>query len=577
VNPGRQPPSRSQLGYRSAALIEIMLDLAAERDSQRLVRNFCYGAKELINAREASVHIVAPGESQNHLFFSTSTSTSDSFSPPTCDCGLIGLAKQAMGRCLRKAEGAELGIVPPQQAAGSVLYVPINGSANCFGCLCLVEKLGEQDFSQEDERLISTLTAELALVYENIRLYKELERFATRVALESEARQRTQEELDFSRQEQVRLKDQFLSHVSHELRSPVMVLHQFLEILLEGIAGEVNEQQRGYLDIALRNTNELNTMIGDLLEATRIETGKLRVDLKSMSLQEVLNEATESARPAAEQKHLTLSLDTSVGLPMVIADRSRTRQIVTNFLENAIKFTPENGAITVQAAADREDSRFVRVEVTDTGCGIGPDETDKIFDRLYQVPNADSAARKGLGLGLSICKQLVTLQGGEIQVTSQPGAGSTFSFTLPVFSVASLAEPMLGEDLVPESIFLLTVELCNSGSADKNVAASVREIIERCVLPDLDAVMPDTYDIRNGQMFVVLARADERGAQVLARRLEDQLKLNPHVAALPGPPLVRLSTMDLSVARQNPIFGEQRAAVVAKIEESLKAILANRS
>jgi signal transduction histidine kinase/CheY-like chemotaxis protein len=567
------------LSDRAAALVEFMLDLAAERNPEQLLKMFCHSARGLVKARGSSVHMVAPGDAPSHLLFSTSTSSGSpgSVALPTCDCELIGLVKQARGRCLGKVEAAELGIVS-QEAAGSVLYVPIATAANHLGCLCLMDKLGEQDFSEEDKRLITTLATKLALVYENNRFYEEIQQFSGRLAVEIEDRKRAEHELELSRNEQTRLKDEFLSHVSHELRSPVMVLQQFLEILMEGVAGEINTQQREYITTALRNAHQLNTMIGDLLDATRIETGKLRVDLRSMPLPEVLDEAVASARPGAEQKHIALSLDIPASLPLVIADRSRVRQIATNLLDNALKFTPEYGSITVRAGLDQKNSKLVRIEVSDTGCGMSPDDSARVFERLYQVPRADCSARKGLGLGLCICKQLITLQGGQVQVESQRGVGSTFSFTLPVFSVASLVEPMLGEDLVPESIFWLMVELCSSGkAANQELTASVRETIERCVLPDLDVVMPDTFETRTGQMFVVLARAEERGVQVLARRLEDQLKLNPYAAGLPGPPLVGLSKIDLSVARGKSVVAERRPAAVEEIEKSLKIIVADRS
>jgi len=578
---GTVSPAQAHLGYRSATLIEIMLDLAAERDLARLVRSFCHGAKELIDAREASVHIVAPGESESHLFFSTSnrSTDSDTLSLSACDCGLIGLAKEAKGRCLRNVSAAELKIVLPPQAAGSaVLYVPIATPTNHFGCLCLVDKVSGGDFSDEDQRLTTTLTTKLGLVYENIRFYDEIQQFAARLAVEVEDRKRAQNELELSRQEQIRLKDEFFSHVSHELRSPVMVVQQFLEILLEGTAGEINEQQREHMAMALRNTNQLDVMIGDLLEATRIETGKLRVDLRSMLLLEVLNEAVASVKPIAQHKHIAVALEVPIPLPMVIADPSRLRQILTNLLDNAIKFTPENGAITVHAGLDQEDSSFVRVQVRDTGCGMSPDETARVFDRLYQVPNADSSARKGLGLGLCICKQLVTLQGGNIQVKSQSGAGSIFFFTLPVFSLATLVAPILAGDVVPESVVILTVTLGDHGGlTTKQVLVSLRETVARCVLPGLDVILPDTYDTRNGHTVVLLARTDERGARVLTKRLEDQLKLNEHVAKVSSPPSVRFSIINLSAAREPLSLGEQRAAATVQIEENLKTIIADRS
>jgi signal transduction histidine kinase/DNA-binding response OmpR family regulator len=569
--------SDSADSYRAATLIEAMQDLAEERVPARLLQSFCHSARGLTYAVESFVHLLskeglAPQTFCSPMRHDRPSELSEEFRPGSTLSRVIGA--HATGH-FRQANPREYGIPVGDGALFSLLCVPIFTAARDYGCLCLVGKTGPTDFSDGDERLATTLTSQLAILYENALFYEEIQSLAAKLANELEKSKRSEEELERSRKEQARLKDEFLSHVSHELRSPVMVLQQFLEILMEGIPGEINAQQREYLAVALRNTDQLNTMIGDLLDVTRTETGKLRVDLRSMSLQEVLKEAAASARPAAEQRHIELSLVMGEDLPMVIADRSRVRQIVTNLLDNAIKFTPERGVIAVHAGVSTETPGFVRIEVTDTGCGIKSEEIPKVFDRLYQVPHADQSARKGLGLGLCICKQLVALHGGAIQVESRVGMGSTFSFTLPAFSLASLAEPILGEAPVPESLFLVTVELPNSDSADRN--ATVRETIEHCVLPNLDAALPDTYATGNGQMFVLLARADERGAQILAHRIEDQLKRNSPVDALSGDPWIRLFPVDLSIARQRPTPGEQRAGVVAKIEESLKSILADRS
>jgi signal transduction histidine kinase/CheY-like chemotaxis protein len=563
--------------YRAATLIEAMQDLAEERVPVRLLQIFCDSARGLTHAAESLVHLFSQEGTAPQTFCSPLRTDRppdllQEFRPSPTLARII--TAHATGR-FRQVNPWEYGIPVGDGALFSLLCVPIFTPARDYGCLCLVGETESTDFSDGDERLATTLTSQLAILYENALFYEEIQSLAAKLANELERNKRSEEELERSRKEQTRLKDEFLSHVSHELRSPVMVLQQFLEILMESIPGEVNPQQREYLAVALRNTDQLNSMIGDLLDVTRSETGKLRVDLHSVSLTEVLKEASASAQPAAEQRHIKLSLVIAEALPLVIADRSRVRQIVTNLLDNAVKFTPENGVIGVHASVSAEEPGFVRIEVTDTGCGIQLEEIPKVFDRLYQVPNADHSTRTGLGLGLCICKQLVALHGGVIQVESRTGMGSTFSFTLPVFSIATLAEPILGEAPVPESMFLITVELFNSDSADRN--AVVRETIEHCVLPNLDAVLPDTYDTKDGQMFVVLARAEERGAQVLAQRIEDQLKRNPQVEALSGAPWIRLCPVDLSAARQDPAPRDQRVAVLAKIEESLKQILADRS
>ena len=562
----------AKLNYRSAALIEIMLDLAGERNPEQLVRTFCNGAKALINVQEASLHILAPGESNSHFVFSTSESSNsyEGAGLAMCNCGVIDISTEANGQCFRNASGARLGSAGD---SGPSLFVPVTTSANHVGCFCLVRKLGERDFDQEDQRLVVTLTSELAFVYENIRMYRELEQFSVRVSLEVEERKRAQDLLERSRQESAKLKNEFFSHVSHELRSPIMVVQQFLEILTDGIGGEIKPLQREYLDVALRNTHQLNAMINDLLEATRMESAKLRVDVRTMPLLPVLNEALTSALPSAWKKHIALCSDSPDALPLVTADRSRVLQIVTNLLDNAIKFTPENGSVSLRATVSDDDPRFVRVDISDTGRGIAPEERSRIFNRLYQVPNSDSAARKGLGLGLCICRELVTLQGGEIRVKSQPNSGSTFSFTLPVFSVANLVESFLGQSAMPVSLAVLAIEL---GDLDplshKQEVVALREIIERCVMPGLDTVLPGTYGTGRGQKFVVLARTHHHGGELIARRIEEQITGNAQALGSRYRPVVRLEMIDLATP-ENLGPGEERAAVASRIEQRLKEIL----
>jgi len=574
------PIAPLEQGHRTTSLIEIMQDLAELVEPAKLVRAFCKAATALLYAERGFVYLLSRGAEHPPQAFSSDMEEFDSLAPAD-DRRLTSTLTQiisghAVGH-FRHMKPNTLGLPFGDKEISSMLCVPIFTSAHNYGCLCLVGKIADEEFNHEDEHLVQTLASHLSMLYENAVFFDELQGLTARLGHEVEERKRAQEELERSRKEQIRLKDQFFSHVSHELRSPVMVVQQFLEILEEGSGGELSSQQHEYVDVALRNITQLHNMIGDLLEATRIEAGKLRVDVCSMPLLEVLNEAVDSARPSAKQKQISLTFDAAAALPLVIADRSRVRQIVTNLLDNAIKFTPQNGTVSVHVGMSEDDAKFVRVKVLDTGCGIPPEESPKVFDRLYQVPNADCAARKGLGLGLCICKQLVTLQGGDIQVQSQPNSGSVFSFTLPVFSLANLVTPILGEGAVPMSMILLTVELGEQHAIDNKPAlAALREVIERCVLPGLDAVMPGTYHTRSGQMFAVLARADEHGGRVLARRIEEQLKLTTLTADLSSVPAVRLSTISLA-ARNDLAVAEQRAAVASQIEEHLNAILVDRS
>jgi len=250
-----------------------------------------------------------------------------------------------------------------------------------------------------------------------------------------EERTKLDEALEQIRQNQLRFKDEFLSHVSHELRSPLTAIKQFTTILLGGLAGELNVEQREYQHIVLKNIRQLQSMIDDLLEVTRLETGKLTVELERVSVMLAVADTFNTLLGTARSKGVRLSYDLLPNLPSVNADATRLRQILIILLDNAIKFTPEGGAVTIHARLQQQDPRFLLLEVSDTGCGISPEIGDRIFERLYQVSERTETSRKGLGLGLHICKELVTRQGGRIWAERRPQEGSTFSFTLPVFSL----------------------------------------------------------------------------------------------------------------------------------------------
>jgi signal transduction histidine kinase len=255
-------------------------------------------------------------------------------------------------------------------------------------------------------------------------------------------RHRLQTEADLIRTHQMQFKDEFLSHVSHELRSPLTAIYQFVTILLDKLAGELNPEQHEYLEIVLRNVKQLQAMIHDLLEVTRVQAGKLAIELQCTSVSDAIVYAVNTLEGAAAAKSITLSSEMECRLPPVCADPTRIRQILIILVDNAIKFTPANGAVKIHARRIEEDPNFLVLEVSDTGCGISPDMTERIFERLFQTPDPASAGRKGLGLGLYICKELVTRQGGQIWARSAPGQGTVFSVTLPVFSLASMIAPV---------------------------------------------------------------------------------------------------------------------------------------
>ena len=348
-------------------------------------------------------------------------------------------------------------------------------------------------------------------------------------------RVQSEKALEQIRQDQLQFKDDFLSHVSHELRSPLTAIKHFTTILLGGLAGELNKEQGEYQLIVLKNIGQLQTMIDDLLEVTRLETGKLTVESESVSVSSVVTDVFDTLQVTARAKGVALSCDLPPDLPNAHADPTRLRQILIILLDNALKFTPDGGAVDVQARLLPQDPRFLRIEVSDTGCGISPEIAERLFERLYQVGDSIQTSRKGPGVGLYIGKELVTRQGGQIWAKRRTEKGSIFSFTLPVFSLNRLIAPLLKEGRWPaESAALVMVETCLPGNrrSDESVeewAHEARSVLQRCVLPSLDLVLPKMNSDSEGERFFVAAFTDEKGAAVIANRIREHFERLPQL------------------------------------------------
>jgi signal transduction histidine kinase len=341
-------------------------------------------------------------------------------------------------------------------------------------------------------------------------------------------RHRMQAEADVMRIQQLQLRDQFLSHVSHELRSPLTSIYSFSTIIADGLAGETTPQQNDYLQIILRNVRQLKSMIEDLLEVTQAQAGKLSVELEPVSLYGAMVDTVDTLQGAAVAKEIDLSLQSSAPLPLAYADPTRLRQVLIILLDNAVKFTPAGGRVTVDARVFEDDAGFLQVEVSDTGCGISPEVTEHIFERLYQVTDPGREGRKGLGLGLHIAKELVTRQGGKIWVSSEPNQGSHFFFSVPAFSLAGLISPILTHEKKPgESIAVITVEInSRDGSTDvpKRILEVARGVLQQCLRPDTDVLLPNIDPAIEHKLFFVMAYTQEQGAEIIGRRILGQLR-----------------------------------------------------
>lgn len=232
-------------------------------------------------------------------------------------------------------------------------------------------------------------------------------------------------------QEFNQLKTAFVGIVSHELRTPLTSIKSLSENLLEGVAGPLNEKQKYYASRIQLNTDRLTRMLNELLNLSKMETGKMELRPTVLSLQELLSELVEVFQPLAQRKSITMDVGSMESMPKVRVDRDKLYEVLANLLENAIKFTPSGGRVHIDARV--VDDRHIKMNVSDTGCGISEEHMSKIFDKFYRV-EPGSGPVPGSGLGLAIAKGLIELHGGTIGVESAPGKGSHFYFTLPFAS-----------------------------------------------------------------------------------------------------------------------------------------------
>ncbi len=235
-----------------------------------------------------------------------------------------------------------------------------------------------------------------------------------------------------------RLKSEFVATVSHELRTPMTSIRGYVDILLMGAAGKINEQQMNFLQVVQSNTVRLNILVNDLLEVSRIEAGKVQLSVQAVDMVEIINQMVEefSARAQEVNKDLHFEVSLGSGPTRVLGDQERILQIVENVISNAYHYTPNGGQIEVRI---RPADDFMQVDVKDSGIGIDPEDQERIFERFYRGEDPLVLATAGTGLGLSIVKYFVELHGGRIWVESEgiAGRGTTFSFTLPTYHLAS--------------------------------------------------------------------------------------------------------------------------------------------
>jgi signal transduction histidine kinase len=291
----------------------------------------------------------------------------------------------------------------------TVMAVPMMRDGRPIGTITVARRV-VRPFSDEQIALLKTFADQAVIAIENVRLFRELEVANRELAAASQH------------------KSEFLANMSHELRTPLNAIIGFSEVLTDRMFGDLNEKQEEYLKDIYASGTHLLSLINDILDLSKIEAGRMELELTDFDLPTALDNALTLVRERAGRRSLTLDTKVDGGVGQVRADERKIRQVVLNLLSNAIKFTPEGGRIEV-VAVSREGS--VEISVTDTGVGIALEDQEAVFEEFRQVGTAEKKA-EGTGLGLTLCRKFIELHGGRIWVTSQVGVGATFTFTIPV-------------------------------------------------------------------------------------------------------------------------------------------------
>ncbi|MCX7681366.1 MAG: response regulator [Anaerolineae bacterium] len=323
-----------------------------------------------------------------------------------------------------------------------------------------------------------------------------------------------------------RAKSEFVSTVSHELRTPMTSIKGYTDLLYAGVVGPLNDEQKRFLSIVRDNVERLTALINDLLDISRVESGRIRFEPKLIQLSDVIAEVVKVMVVSAEAKRQTLTYEVIGRIPEIIGDPDRLNQVVTNLVSNAIRYTPEGGKIEVKIYAVEG---AVRVDVRDNGIGIAPDDLGHIFERFYRADHPLVMETTGTGLGLSIVKMFVEMHGGRVWVESKLGEGSTFTFILPV-PVREQAEAE-GRRVLPR--IMARTRLIFFVEDDPETAAHVKELLEGngyqvFVLGRGRPVVSKAEDRQPDLIILDLILPDVEGLEVLR-----WLRENPATADIP--------------------------------------------
>ena len=308
------------------------------------------------------------------------------------------------------------------------VLTPILTQNNILGFLFVGNRSHTSAITEGDEEVVSILANQIGQSLENARLFDQA--YGASQVLESKVQERTKQlALALEEVKQInKMKSEFISAVSHELRTPLTSIKGYASLLITGKLGAVPEAVKERLEKINAHSDNLVKMINNLLDIARIESGRVEMEMEKCNIAAIIETVHDLLMPQMRGKNLQWKTDIGAGIPELILDKHQVERIFINLVGNAIKFTPEEGTITVRV---RHDAQMATIEVSDTGIGVSKEDLNKLFDEFYRVDNEINQNVKGTGLGLSLVKKIIAAHKGRIWVTSALNRGTTFHFTLP--------------------------------------------------------------------------------------------------------------------------------------------------
>lgn len=297
-----------------------------------------------------------------------------------------------------------------------------------IGAILFGQRKNGQIIYDDDRANLSKISAEIALALENSLQYTQIQRFNSELEQKIDDATRELQKSNEKLQKLDEAKDEFISMASHQLRTPLTSVKGYISMMLEGDAGDINDQQKNFLDQAFLSSQRMVYLIADLLNVSRLKTGKFIIEPKPTYLPDVVESEIAQLHETAKARDLKLIFDKPESFPTLNLDETKIRQVIMNFADNAIYYTPKGGKITIGLKATDESIEYT---VRDTGIGVPKSEQHHLFTKFYRAGNAKKARPDGTGLGLFMAKKVVVAQGGAIIFKTEEGKGSTFGFSFP--------------------------------------------------------------------------------------------------------------------------------------------------